>query len=551
MLALLFILSVGLFVVAYLVYGPFLDRTMKIDDKNKTPAETLNDNQDYVPTNPSVLLGHHFSSIAGAGPVVGPITAANLFGWLPAYIWVVIGSIFVGGVHDYTSIVASIRHKGLSIGEVVREWIGERGKKLFLIFTWLALVLVVAVFAELAAQTLSQESAVGFSSTCYVFLAILFGLAIYRMKMPLWLATVIAVPLLYLALIAGEYWPWLDQLFTVNISTWRLILLVYIFIASVLPVWVLLQPRDYLSSFLLYGSVIVGAIGMVFGKFDTTHLAAFKSFKAANGDLLWPILFVTVACGAISGFHSLVGSGTTSKQIRKESDAKMIGYGGMLLEGVVATIAIGTVIIWSGWAAPGSTFNPMGIYGAGLGRFAELIGIPAKLGTAFGLLALNSFILTSLDTATRLARYQLQELFNLKDKYVATVIGIVFAAYLIFFKSGNTPMWSIIWPIFGSANQLVAGLALLAVSVWLIRGLGKNATFTLIPFVFMTVTTIASLIILVYNKLTRTPPVYVLGITGIVLIILAVWLVYEAFVVLSKPAPPISAKGGAKAAKAR
>ena len=317
MLAVLFLVSIVFFGLCYKIYGKFLVDTFLLDNSRKTPSETMYDGMDYCPTHPAVLLGHHFSSIAGAGPIVGPITAAAMFGWFPAYLWCLIGSAFLGGPHDAGALIASIRHEGKSVGEVVARWIGRKGKMLFLCFTILALVLVVAVFLQLAANTMAQDPAVAFSATIYMVMAVLFGVLVYRFHVSLWGVTVVMVPVILGACWFANVNPGIAEPFKLSMEAWRWILVGYILLASVLPVWLLLQPRDYLASYFLYFSVIVGAVGMLLGSRFEVSLPAFKGFSAgANGDqYLWPMLFVIVACGAISGFHSLVGSGTTSKQI--------------------------------------------------------------------------------------------------------------------------------------------------------------------------------------------------------------------------------------------
>jgi len=528
MLTTLFVIAVVFFVAAFMLYGKFQKNLYGLDDKNDTPAKVYFDGMDYVPTHPAVLLGHHFASIAGAGPIVGPITAASMFGWLPAYLWCLIGSAFLGGVHDAGALVSSIRHKGLSVGEVVDHWIGHRAKKIFLTFTWLALTLVIAVFLELAANTFAADPAVAFSGLLYIGLAVIFGFLIYRKGVSLLVMTLIMVPIVIGAIFYGNSAEWVQQSFAFPNTVWRWVLIVYIFAASVLPVWLLLQPRDYLASYLLYFSLFIGAVGMVFGaKSFEVALPAFTGFSGPKGEPLWPLLFVVVACGAISGFHSLVGSGTTAKQLRKETDAIGVGYGAMLIEGLVAVIAIGTIMIGGGMLKGGPTVT----YGIGLGKFAALIGIPEKIGTSLGLLALNSFILTSLDTATRLARYQLQEFTDMKvDRYTATAIGVAVAAVLVFMKTGGKPAWQLIWPVFGASNQLVAALALLAIGVWIIKGLKKSANFVMIPMVFMLVTTIAALFLLIKDNLSNL----ILSGISVVLLLLAVMLVKEAWTALKK-----------------
>jgi carbon starvation protein len=326
-------------------------------------------------------------------------------------------------------------------------------------------------------------------------------------------------------------------MFKLPMETWRWILVVYIFLASVLPVWLLLQPRDYLASYFLYFAVIIGAIGMIMGKGESFQvvLPAFKGF-VANGQYIWPMLFIIVACGAVSGFHSLVGSGTTSKQLKKEKDSVIVGYGSMLLEGVVAVIAIGTVML-SGVIAKG---GPTITYAEGFGKFASIVGIDPKIGMSLGLLAINSFLLTSLDTATRLTRYQIQELTNMKvDKYTATLITVAAAMALLLVKThgptGNViPAWAAIWPIFGASNQLVAALALLAIGVWVAKGLKKNNQFAMVPMWFMLVTTVAALGIMIKDNLAYASPNYVLVVPSIILLVLALLMVFESMKALKQ-----------------
>ncbi|MBR5790732.1 MAG: carbon starvation protein A [Phascolarctobacterium sp.] len=528
MLLTLFVITIVCFSLAYKFYGGFQSRYYGLDPERTTPAKELQDNIDYCPAHPAVLMGHHFASIAGAGPVVGPIAAAALLGWLPTFCWIIVGCIFFGGVHDMGALVASIRHKGLSIGEVVRQWIGERGQKLFLAFTWLSLTLVVAVFLELASQTFAADPAVAFTASLYILMAMVFGVAIYRYGVSLKVSTIIMLPILFGALVFGLDSAWVQSTFSASVDFWRVLLIGYIFAASILPVWLLLQPRDYLASYMLYFSVFIGGVGMIFGGASyEVKLPAFKGFVTANGDYLWPLLFITVACGAISGFHSLVASGTTSKQLTRETDAVPVGYGAMLLEGVVGVIALGTIMM-SGDLLKG---GPTVVYGHGLGQFATLLGISPRLGTAIGLLALNSFILTSLDTATRLARYQLQEFTGMSlNKYLATGISVGVALALIFYKVGNTLAWQLIWPIFGASNQLVAAIGLMALGVWVIRALKKSAKFIMYPMYFMLTTTIVALVQMLLNPKTNM----VVFCFDLVLLVLTMLLLKEAYAALKK-----------------
>jgi len=542
MFAVLFLVTVVVFAIGYLVYGRYMSNVYDLDKDKKTPSEELYDGVDYCPAHPAVLAGHHFASIAGAGPIVGPIAAGALFGWLPAFLWCLVGSVFFGGPHDMGAVVGSMRHEGKSMGEVVDRWIGGRAKTLFLTFTWLTLVLVVAVFLELSAKTLAKDPAVAFSGMLYILLALIFGVLMNRFRVPLWLMTVIMVPLVLGAVWYGSSAAWVQHAFSfgddlaARTNIWRLVLTGYVFIASVLPVWLLLQPRDYLASYMLYFALIIGAVGMVFGagQFESA-LPAFKGFNPVEGKFLWPMLFVIIACGAISGFHCMVGSGTTSKQLRKETDARLIGYGSMLIEGVLAVIALGTVMM----AGKVIDNDPVGTFGAGFGKFAALLHIDPKIGMSLGLLAINSFLLTTLDTATRLARYQIQELTGSKlDRYTATAIGVAGALTLVYAKTGDLPAWKVIWPVFGTANQLVAALALLGLAVWVIRGLNKKAGFLMWPMCFMFATTLVALLFLIWDNLTGETRSYPVVVVSVILLVLAVLLVREAYVALHKDRRP-------------
>ncbi|MCF4150716.1 carbon starvation protein A [Dethiosulfovibrio sp. F2B] len=533
--AFMFIVSAVVFVMGYRVYGSFMAKVYDLNDDNKTPAECMFDGIDYCPAHPAVLLGHHFASIAGAGPITGPIVAASMFGWLPTLIWCIIGSTFLGGPHDMGALVSSMRHDGKSVGEVVERWIGHKGKVLFLWFTILALILVVAVFLVLSANTFAADPIVAFVGCLYIAMAVISGMLIYKFHAPLWMVTVVMLAIVAVACVKGSDSQTIVEMFKLPNTTWNYILALYILAASVLPVWLLLQPRDYLASYFLYFAVIIGAVGMLLGsKFDSGAIPMMKSgvdYFGIKGQPMWPMMFVIVACGAISGFHSLVGSGTTSKQLRKETDAVVVGYGSMLMEGLVACIAIGTLMV-AGSIVKG---GPVVTFAEGFGKFASLVGIDPVLGTRLGAIAINSFLLTSLDTATRLARYQIQELSGMKiNKYVATIIAVVAALALVMVKThdaaGNPiPAWKAIWPIFGAANQMVAALALLSIGVWVVRGLKKNANFLMAPFWFMLVTTMMALFILIKGWLGLAQPNYLLAGVASILFLLAVLLVVEAF----------------------
>lgn len=542
MLAVLFLFAFVFLLGAYKFYGGFLVRMFGLDNSRKTPAECLYDGMDYCPTHPAVLMGHHFSSIAGAGPIVGPITAAAWFGWLPAYIWCLVGSAFFGGPHDMGALVASVRHDGKSMGEVVRRWIGERGRFLFLCFTILTLFLIVAVFLHLASSTMASDQAVAFSAVVYMVMAVIFGLMVYRFNISLKVATIIMLPIIF-----GSCWfahssETIKAAFTLSYNTWRWILVGYIVVASLLPVWLLLQPRDYLASYFLYFAVLIGGIGMVFGSGFEVSMPAFKGFTVNTGteQFLWPILFITVACGAISGFHSMVGSGTSSKQLRHEKDSLVVGYGAMLLEGLVAVMAIGTIMI----AGEVDKVNPIAIYATGFGKFGSLVGIDPVLGASLGALAINSFILTTLDTATRLTRYQIQEFTNGKvDRFTATGIAVAGALAFLLIETGGRPTHQVIWPVFGAANQLVAALAFLGIAAWLHKGLKRQITFLMVPMWFMLITTIAALGFLIRDQFASPNVNWLIVVVCVALAILAVLMLREALAALKPHDSTISTSG--------
>ncbi len=516
------ILLVGIviLVLGYIFYGGWLAKQWGVDPKRTTPAHELEDGNDYVPAKAPVLMGHHFSSIAGAGPINGPIQAA-VFGWVPVMLWVLIGGIFFGAVHDFGALFASVRNKGQSIGEVIAESIGSRAKKLFLTFSYLTLILVVAAFASIVANTfkatytesgaLDEVASAANASTAmisilFIVIAIIFGMMVYRRNASLVVSTVVGVAAIVVCMVVGYNW----HPIYLNGSTWMVIVGIYIAVASVTPVWILLQPRDYLSSFLLYGMMIIAVVGIV-GAHPTLSIPAFTGFidKAEYGSgvslgSMFPALFVTIACGAISGFHSLVGSGTTAKQLDKESDAQPIAYGGMLIECALALISLCAVgYIWSEYVPNGIT-TPTAVFATGISRMCATIPFLAGAEDviyAMLILAVSAFCLTSLDTATRLARYMFQEFWLepgqtwkdatgfkrvLTNPYVATLITVVLGIAL-----GMTG-YAKIWALFGAANQLLAALGLLAVAAWL-GTMGKNNKMFLFPMAFMLIVTIVSL----------------------------------------------------------
>ena len=562
LLSAILIIVIGIVCLAcgYIFYGGWLAKVWGVDPQRKTPAITVDDNVDYVAAKPEVLTGHHFSSIAGAGPISGPIQAA-VFGWVPVFLWVVIGGIFFGGVHDFGALLASVRHGGQSIGTVIEKNIGMRAKRLFLVFSYLVLLLVVAAFTSIVAKTFGAtytdgvlDKAASFYSASAAMISVLFiavamgfGYFVYRKNASVLVSTLIGVAVLVGVIIFG-----LKVQLYLPADTWMWVLGIYIFIASVAPVWILLQPRDYLSSFLLYAMILASVVG-IFGAHPVIEMPAFTGWTDPISSLgsMFPALFITVACGAISGFHSLVASGTTAKQLSNEKYAKPIGYGSMLIEcllALIALIAVGS--IWSQFADRSVTV-PTTVLAT---------GVSTMLGSIFGdgiytvtfaliILAVSAFCLTSLDTATRLARYMFTELF-LKDgeaswkeakgirkilanPYIATLITVVIGVWLG--KSG----YAKIWPLFGAANQLLAGLALLAVAAWL-GNIGKKNKLFFIPMAFMIIVTLTSLIMTVIAKLNAIAAggadiaVWLQLVFGALLVILAIFLVIEGVQTLVK-----------------
>lgn len=511
MLAVLFLAGVAVLVCGYRIYTRILDRKFGVDADRPVPAITERDGVDYVPTRTPILFGHHFASIAGAGPIVGPIVAAMLFGWLPAFLWILLGTTLIGGVHDYTALIASIRHKGRSIGEVAGAIISPKVQKIFLCFLWLTLIYVLVVFLNLTATTFVSNGGVASSSLLFIVLAVLLGVWLYRLRLPAMWGTIIFVPLLFLAIYLGQKMPIeaasLPAVAGDPIKTWSLILVIYCYIASVTPVGILLQPRDYLSSFLLYALVLGSAVGLLFGGFSL-EFPSFISFNSTAGPM-FPILFVLIACGAVSGFHSVIASGTTAKQLANETDVKKIGYGAMATEGGVGLIALATVIILGAdsetlLAYKAHQIQATGVFASGMGRFAQVIGIPQQLGSAFGALAISTFLLTTLDTVTRLGRFLFHEFFGIRKvsaRFLSTAVTLVVPTLMIFLTfhdaAGNVvPIWKAIWPVFGATNQLLAGLTLLIITVWLRRH-GRRGLFVILPMIFMLVVTLSGFVYLV------------------------------------------------------
>lgn len=534
------ILLIWLF-LGYKIYGNFIEKKIvKPDSSRLTPAQELRDGIDYSPAKKAMLFGHHFSSIAGAGPIIGPLLGVLYFGWLGALLWVAFGSIFLGAVHDYTSLMVSVQNKGRSIADISEKTLGMRTKIIFSIFIWLALALVIAIFAMVASQTLVSQPEIVIPTFGLVFIAIIFGWLIYKKNVPVPIATVFSL-LILLALI------YVGSLIPVELPTkifglsgqmfWFFILIIYSFFASSLPVWLLLQPRDYISTWILFFGLGLGYLGMIVSV-PKVNAPAFVSFSSKGGPL-WPMLFVIIACGAISGFHSIVASGTTAKQLPNEASGKMIGFGGMVTEAVLAGLVIfiaSSALIWDPSGAE-SAFGfhylmteagggPIQAFATGYGKFvSNLPGITVVIGSFFGMVMLNAFVLTTLDTGTRLGRFIFSELLGRKkaifrNRWIASGFILVFAGIL-----GATEGYKAIWPIFGASNQLVAALALVVVTSYLVS-IKRPKAFTLYPAIFMLVTTLAALFYQGFHFFKKSQ--YLLGITSVILIGLASIIVYDA-----------------------
>ena len=500
---------------AYLIYGRYLAKTWGIDPKAKTPAYELEDGVDYVPADTNVVFGHQFASIAGAGPINGPIQAA-IFGWVPVLLWVLIGGVFFGAVQDFVSMYASVKNKGRTIGYIIEEYIGKTGKKLFLLFCWLFCILVVAAFADVVAGTFNGFTAaadgttslvpangsVATTSMIFIVEAVALGFLLRYGKLHKWINTAIAIVMLIGAIVLGLYFP-----MYISQSTWHIIVFIYVLIASVAPVWALLQPRDYLNSYLLVAMILAAIVG-VFVAQPSVNLPPFTSF-VVKGQSMFPILFVTIACGAVSGFHSLVSSGTASKQIKNEKNMLPVSFGAMLMESMLAVIALIAVASFASTdaAAEQGLTTPPQIFAGGVSNFLQAVGLPKDIVFTLINLAVSAFALTSLDSVARVGRLSFQELFldaSIKDedmgpvrkvltnKYFATIITLVLAYLLA--KAG----YASIWPLFGSANQLLSALALVACAVFLKRT--KRKGFMLwIPMVVMIAVTFTALAMTIWQ----------------------------------------------------
>ena len=545
---LILLIAVVALALGYVFYGSWLAKQWGVDPNRETPAHTAYDGKDFVPANPAVLMGHHFSSIAGAGPINGPIQAA-VFGWVPVFLWCVLGGIFFGAMHDFGALFASIRHNGGSIGQVMKDSMGIKAQRLFIVFALAVLILVIP-----AAPTYAANGSTAMTSILFIVIAAIFGFFVYRKNAKIGPATIIGIIGIVLIVVLGQF---IGLHF--SRTFWVLFIAVYVTVASLLPVWILLQPRDYLSSFLLYGMMIIAVISIVGATFTgaaTVEAPAFYGWKNPAGQPLFPFLFITVACGACSGFHSLISSGTSSKQIDNEKDAQIIGYGSMIVEsalGVISLIAIG--VVWSQTSAGGGDkfqlSAPPTIFAGGIATmFASFAG-EKSYAVIYNLftLAVSVFALTSLDSATRLCRYLFAELLTPEGKTHEDLTGaakffttpIVSTLIMVIIGCGMGFMaLSQIWSVFGAANQLLASIAMLAVCTWLGK-IGRNNKMFYFPMVFMLCATITALCFTIVNGFKTILAgaqwgTYFQVIWSIVLVVLAIDLAVMAFKTLAAQA---------------
>jgi len=516
------LMSLVFFAAGYRYYAVKMRRVWKISKDNITPAHAKYNGMDFVPArNWFFLFGHHFSSIAGAGPILGPVIACAIWGWLPALIWVVLGSIFIGGPHDFSALMLSVRNGGSSIADVSEELLGKTARFFFSVF-----LLLIAVFAIVTAKTLIATPQIVIPTFGLIFTAVLTGLMLYRWKTNAVLSTLMGLALMVLLVAAGQRYP-VGLNCADPLRLWTLILLIYAGAASILPVNILLQPRDYLSSYLLFAGLIIGYAGIFISR-PVINAPAFVSFTSVQG-FVWPTICIFIACGAISGFHSLVASGTTSKQISDERSAFRIGYGAMILEGVLAVLAILAVTAGLKWNGPGSYpamvsgGDWIGVFSAGFGNITRpVIG---KWGSFFAVIMLNAFVMTTLDSATRITRYIGQELFGdslkiklFKNNFVITAV-ILMAAW--WFSTGPQAR---IWPLFGASNQLIAALGLLVVSAYLFTKKMPSA-HAVLPGVFMLVTTVTALVFEMIKNYGENKFLFILA---LLLLAMAVFMIIAA-----------------------
>lgn len=568
-LALLLALCLGGFLVAHRLYGRLLSRLFGLDPAARTPAHEHRDGEDFEPTGRFYLLSQHFSAISAAGPIAGPILAAKWFGWQPAFWWIVLGCVFVGAMHDFGALVASVRHGACSVAQVLKRNLNPRSYSVFTVYIWLALIYVIIAFTDVTARAFVEAldvalpeapdghlavagAGVASSSMLYLGLSLLMGVFVRRLKPPLWLTTLLFVPAVGAAIWLGPLLP-LDLQATGPVPSvwWAWLILAYCGVASVLPVWLLLQPRGYLGGFFLYLTLGGGLLGFLWQS-PQIQWPSFTGFTAANGQSLVPFLFITIACGACSGFHGLVCSGTTSKQIDREPDAHLVGYGGMLLEGVVALVSLACVMVLPA-GSPLADKAPDKIFGVGIGNCLHSLGVPLQFAVTFGMLAFATFVYDTLDVCTRLSRYLFTEFTGWRTRtggIVGTVATLLLPAWFVAQTATDAagkvvPAYMVIWPLFGSTNQLLAGLTLVGLSLWL-ANTGKSVLLRWLvglPMLWMMGMTISALVLQIAGARDA-----VLATVAVVLLLLAVWITAEALLSLlrRKPTEAGNAANGAR-----
>lgn len=525
--------------IGYFKYGRWVESQFSLSKDTKTPAHEFEDGKDYVPTNPFYLFAQHFSAIAAAGPIAGPIVACQQFGWLPSLLWISLGVVFIGAVHDFSSLTCSVKHQAHSIADITREQLGTKAGKAMMLFIWIALVYIIVAFADITASSFVSApdelnsmgldfhpgGAVAWAAVAYLILSIVLGLVERYLKTPLWLNTIIFVPATFAVCWAGTYFSHWFQFSQVH---WSLLICLYCAIASLIPVWLLLQPRGYLGGYVLYSVLILGIVGLFFsGKPIQQPAFTGFHFDKMTGSL-FPFLFVTIACGACSGFHGLVCSGTTSKQISNETHLHPVGYGAMLAEGFVALIALSIIMMMNPSDVAG--LKPGTIYGRGIGEFLTLIIGKEHMPFAitFGAMAFSTFVFDTLDVSTRLGRYLIEELTGITGilgATLGTMLTIMPAALIL--MNTDSGMWTQFWTLFGAANQLLAALTLLVISAWLHQN-GKRLAFTFVPMIFVLITTFVALIQITRANLEKTNGLdfsMINSIMSLLLIVLAIYLV--------------------------
>ena len=502
-------LSALILVVAYLFYGRYLVKTWGIDPKATTPAVAKEDGTDFVPTNKWSVFAHQFSSIAGAGPVTGPVMAM-MFGWLPAFLWVIVGGVFFGAVTDFGALYASVKNEGKSMGMIIEKYIGKFGRKIFLLFCWLFTLIVIAAFADMVAGTFnaytvvdgasqlapaaSTNGSAGTVSIMFMVFAVVFGLIQKKFNLSGWKEAVVGIVFIIASFVIGNYFP-----IELGKNAWSYITFVYIFFAAVLPMWLMKQPRDYMTTFMFIAMIVGAALGLVVAH-PSMNLPVYTGFNNAKLGTMFPILFVTVACGAVSGFHSLVSSGTSSKTVANEKDMLKVGYGAMILESLLAVIALcvaGAAAAADGTAATGTPFQ---IFSRGVAGFFEMFGVPVHFATVFMTMCVSALALTSLDAVARIGRMSFQELFSVDDMehaegwrkllcntYFSTVITLLCGFVLTKIGYAN------IWPLFGSANQLLSALVILTLCVFL-KVTGRSNKMLFPPLIIMLCVTFTALV---------------------------------------------------------